>query len=88
MDWVSVQKLVLELGCSACVDLTGGYSPENSRAIFIRGGEPWLMGYCWPTSFKVLEVLFLGEICSACLPSKKGVFAYPPEGVYFSNATL
>jgi hypothetical protein len=25
MDWVSVHKLVLELGCSACVDLTGGY---------------------------------------------------------------
>jgi hypothetical protein len=25
------------------------YSPENSPAIFIRGGEPWLMGYCWRT---------------------------------------
>ena len=24
-------------------------SPENSPAIFIRGGEPWLMGYCWRT---------------------------------------
>jgi hypothetical protein len=26
-----------------------GDSPENSLTIFIRGGEPWLMGYCWPT---------------------------------------
>jgi uncharacterized protein len=22
-------------------------STENSPAIFIRGGEPWLMSYCW-----------------------------------------
>src|SRR5262245_7804581 len=22
-------------------------STENSGAIFIRGGEPWVMGYCW-----------------------------------------
>ena len=29
------------------------------------------MNYCWPTSFKVLEVLFLGEVSSAFLPSKK-----------------
>src|SRR5215475_10314761 len=29
--------------------ITGGYSTENSPAIFIRGGEPWLMSYCWPT---------------------------------------
>ncbi len=27
--------------------LSLGYSTENSRAIFIRGGEPWLMSYCW-----------------------------------------
>src|SRR4029453_13099641 len=27
-----------------------GDSPENSLTSFIRGGEPWLMGYCWPTS--------------------------------------
>jgi hypothetical protein len=26
-----------------------GDSPENSLTIFIRGGEPWLMGYCWRT---------------------------------------
>jgi hypothetical protein len=45
-------------------------SPENSSAIFIRGGEPWLMSYCWSTYFKVLRVLFLGEVSSAFLPSK------------------
>src|SRR5262245_1592146 len=28
-------------------------------------------GYCWSTPFKVLGVLFLGEVCSAfCLPSR------------------
>jgi hypothetical protein len=26
-------------------------SPENSLVIFIRGGEPWLMGHCWRTPF-------------------------------------
>ena len=33
-------------------------------------------GYCWPTPFKVLGVLFLGEVCSAFLPSKKACWAY------------
>jgi hypothetical protein len=33
-------------------------------------------GYCWPTSFKVLEVLFLGEVSSAFLPSKKACWAH------------
>jgi hypothetical protein len=33
-------------------------------------------GYCWPTSFKVLGVLFLGEVDSAFLPSKKACWAY------------
>src|SRR5215510_15768139 len=28
-------------------------------------------GYCWPTYLKVLEVLFLGGVSSAFLPSKK-----------------
>src|SRR2546429_6679910 len=28
-------------------------------------------GYCWPTSFKGLGVLFLGEVSPAFLPSKK-----------------
>jgi hypothetical protein len=53
-----------------------GDSLENSPAIFIRGGEPWLMGYCWPTPFKVLGVLFLGEVCSAFLPSKKACWSH------------
>src|SRR4029434_9276 len=26
-----------------------GDSPGNSPAIFMRGGELWLMNYCWPT---------------------------------------
>src|SRR4029453_18205310 len=33
-------------------------------------------GYCWRTSFKVLEVLFLGEVSSAFLPSKKACWAH------------
>src|SRR5262245_55059309 len=33
-------------------------------------------GYCWSTPFKVLEVHFLGEICSAFLPSKKACWAH------------
>jgi len=32
-------------------------------------------GYCWPTSFKVLGVLFLGEVFSAFWPSKKACWA-------------
>jgi hypothetical protein len=47
-------------------------------------GEPSLrhtlsqytIGYCWSTPFKVLEVLFLGEVCSAFLPSKKACWAH------------
>src|SRR5215831_1736021 len=37
-------------------------SPENRHAIFMCGGEPWLMNYCWSTPFKVLGVLFLGAV--------------------------
>jgi hypothetical protein len=33
-------------------------------------------GYCWPTSFKVLRVLFLGAVSSAFLPSKKACWAH------------
>jgi hypothetical protein len=33
-------------------------------------------GYCWSTHFKVLAVLFLGEVCSAFLPSKKACWAH------------
>jgi len=34
---------------STTVHITGGYSTENSPAIFMRGGEPWVMNYCWRT---------------------------------------
>jgi hypothetical protein len=33
-------------------------------------------GYCWPTLFNVLEVLFLGAVSSAFLPSKKACWAH------------
>src|SRR5262247_3057784 len=48
-----------------CVSKSQGYSAGNSLAIFIRGGEPWLMRYCWRICFKVLEVPYL----AAVLPS-------------------
>ena len=40
-------------------------------------------GYCWPTSFKVLGVLFLGAVSSAFLPSKKACWTpkFRPWGV-------
>src|SRR5262245_1544267 len=34
------------------------------------------MNYCWPTYFKVLEVLFLGGVSSAFLPCKKAYYAH------------
>jgi hypothetical protein len=37
----------------------------------MRGGEPWVMSYCWRIYFKVLAVLFLGEVSLAFLPVKK-----------------
>src|SRR5438067_9414376 len=33
-------------------------------------------GYCWPTYFKVLEVLFLGEVSPAFLPSKQACWTH------------
>jgi hypothetical protein len=33
-------------------------------------------GYCWPTSFQVLGILFLGAVSSAFLPSKKAGWAH------------
>src|SRR5881628_1003589 len=33
-------------------------------------------GYCWPTYFKVLEVLFLALVSQAFLPSKKACGTY------------
>ena len=41
------------------------------------GGAILTGGYCWPTSFKVLGVLFLEEVSSAFLPSKKVCWTYP-----------
>src|SRR5436305_12429016 len=51
-----------------------GYSLENSPAIFIRGGEPWLMGYCWRISFKVLEVLYLAAVLPSSFACQKGMW--------------
>src|SRR5947207_2279723 len=33
-------------------------------------------GYCWPTSYKVLGVLSLGEVSLAFWPSKKACWAH------------
>src|SRR5437763_9997685 len=45
-----VSKITVAMGFPAQgVSKTSRYSPENSPAIFIRGGEPWLMTYCWRT---------------------------------------
>ena len=50
---------------------TARYSVGNSPAIFIGGGEPWLMRYCWRTSCKVLRDFFLGKFPQLfCLPSR------------------
>jgi hypothetical protein len=59
-------------------------SSHKSRSQFCKVGEFTRQettiyktpGYCWPTPFKVLGVLFLGEVCSAFLPSKKACWAY------------
>ena len=45
---------------------TNRYSAGNSPAISIRGGEPWLMGYCWQTQ----KCRNFG-IPHACLEGKK-----------------
>src|SRR5215468_10416281 len=50
-----------------CVSKNQGYSAGNSLAIFIRGGEPWLMRYCWRICFKVLEVLYLAAVLPSSL---------------------
>ena len=35
-----------------------------------------MMGYCWPTSFKVLGVLFLREVFPTFLPSTKACWTH------------
>src|SRR5262249_7329371 len=63
-----------------------GDSPENSPAIFIRGGEPWLMNYCWRTPFKVLGVPSLVKVSPAVLPSKKTWAAHKFGTFEFANS--
>src|SRR5262245_61291026 len=48
-----------------------GYSPKNSPAIFIRGGEPWLMGYCWSFCFHATWLLSLCRIFNTPGPAMK-----------------
>ena len=45
------------------------YSTENSLVIFIRGGEPWLMGYCWSFYFHVTPLLSRCRIFSTSGPA-------------------
>jgi hypothetical protein len=65
---------------------TSRYSPGNSPAIFIRGGELWLMHYCWRIYFKVLEVLFLASVSQAFLPSKKACEIHKFGTFEFANS--
>src|SRR5918912_1266636 len=61
------------------------YTMKVVRTVFNGGHEetygnatrlvPTQQGYCWPTSFKVLRVLFLGAVGSALLPSKMACWA-------------
>ena len=58
-----------ENGVFLVVYHTGGYSLENSPAIFIRGGEPWLMDYCWRTDDHATERRLLRRILRVPGPS-------------------
>ena len=49
------RPIFMGCGAEACM----GDSPENSRVIFIRGGEPWLMRYCWRTYFHAIQPRWL-----------------------------
>ncbi len=49
----------------AKVSRLGVLSGGGLQPVDLTGGD------CWPTSFKVLGVLFLGEASSAFWPSKK-----------------
>src|SRR5215470_19197915 len=69
------------------------YTMKVVRTVFNGGHEetygnatrlvPTQQGYCWRTPFKVLGVLFLGEVSPAFLPSKKacGTHDLRPWGV-------
>ena len=62
------------------------YTMKVVRTVFNGGHEetygnatrlvPTQQGYCWPTSFKVLGVLFLGEVSSTFLPSNKAYWTH------------
>ena len=47
---------VAQLNVGLGIRLSPGYSLENSPTIFIRGGEPWLMGYCWRTPINGISI--------------------------------
>src|SRR3954453_1714161 len=51
-----------------------GDSAENRPAIFIRGGERWLMSYCWPTPQRqnlcVQHAFFEGKKAEETSPRK------------------
>src|SRR5262245_19368812 len=62
------------------------YTMKVVRTVFNGGHEetygnatrlvPTQQGYCWPTYFILLEVLFGEEVSLALLPSKKGCWAH------------
>src|SRR5215218_9479252 len=53
---------------------TPGYSLENSPAIFMCGGEPWVMRYCWPTpkgrNLSIQDAVFEGKKADETSPRK------------------
>src|SRR5215468_10552169 len=64
------RKKYLTLELSSARDLV-----EDMCAIVSEFQSAKIGGYCWPTPFKVLRVLFLGAVSSAFLPSKKACWA-------------
>ena len=66
---------------SYAVRVSGRYRILRENTVsrkYLRGGveSQKRVRYCWPTPFKVLGVLFLGEVPSAFLPSKKACWAH------------
>ena len=59
---------------------------RHFRWAYGRGLQPVQItgGYCWSFHFKVLGVLFLGEVSSAFLPSKKAWHWFSWMGICFS----
>src|SRR5262245_12887370 len=46
LGWAAMQVAIRRTRSHEFFDHTG-YSAGNNSAISIRGGEPWLMNYCW-----------------------------------------